>query len=97
MNINATIAHNIFEILTTSSKDTEKVQCSKCNSEKVIKVISAGSFRLDFRSINPVLLPHLAVEQNLVFPERHENGFRENSSLATLLYFSFLGCCFEKS
>jgi putative FmdB family regulatory protein len=38
---------NVFEILTTSSKVTEKVQCSKCKSEKVTKVMSAGSFRLN--------------------------------------------------
>ncbi|MGB3221725.1 MAG: zinc ribbon domain-containing protein [Desulforhopalus sp.] len=37
---------NIFEVLTTSSKDTEKAQCDKCKSDKVKKVISAGSFRL---------------------------------------------------
>ncbi len=38
---------NIFEILTTSSDDTAKeVQCNKCKSAKVKKVISAGSFRL---------------------------------------------------
>jgi putative FmdB family regulatory protein len=37
---------NIFEILTTSSNDEEKVQCDKCESERVKKVISAGSFRL---------------------------------------------------
>jgi putative FmdB family regulatory protein len=37
----------IFEILTTSSKAAEIVQCSKCQSEKVNKIISAGSFRLN--------------------------------------------------
>lgn len=37
---------NIFEILTTSSNVVEKIQCSKCKSEQVDKVISAGSFRL---------------------------------------------------
>jgi putative FmdB family regulatory protein len=36
----------IFEILTTSSSNAGKVQCSKCQSEQVQKVISAGSFRL---------------------------------------------------
>ena len=38
---------NIFEILTTSSKISEKIQCNKCKSAKVNKVISAGSFRLN--------------------------------------------------
>ncbi len=36
---------HIFEILTTSSDDAGKVQCSKCKSDKVAKIISAGSFR----------------------------------------------------
>ncbi len=39
--------NSIFEVLTTSSKDAEKVQCNKCKSEKVSKVLSAGSFRLN--------------------------------------------------
>ena len=37
---------NIFEVLSVSSTDEEIIKCSKCKSEKVIKVISAGSFRL---------------------------------------------------
>ena len=36
---------NIFEILTTSSDNAEKVHCNKCNSDDVTKIISAGSFR----------------------------------------------------
>jgi len=37
---------NLFEILTTSSKAANRVQCSKCHSEKVSKLISAGSIKL---------------------------------------------------
>ena len=43
----------IFEILTTSIKADEKVKCSKCKSEKVSKVMSAGSFRLNSDSTLP--------------------------------------------
>jgi putative FmdB family regulatory protein len=35
----------IFEILTTSGNSTEPVQCRNCQSAKVNKIISAGSFR----------------------------------------------------
>ncbi|MCP4343844.1 MAG: zinc ribbon domain-containing protein [Desulfobulbaceae bacterium] len=44
---------HIFEILTTSSKADENVQCSKCKSEKVNKIMSAGSFRLNSGSSLP--------------------------------------------
>jgi putative FmdB family regulatory protein len=44
---------HIFEIITTSSKADEKVQCSKCKSEKVNKLMSAGSFRLNSGSSLP--------------------------------------------
>jgi len=37
---------NMFEVLTTSSTEAGKIECSTCKSEKVTKVISAGSFRL---------------------------------------------------
>lgn len=36
---------NIFELLTTSNSNTEAVHCNKCQSEKVHKILSAGSFR----------------------------------------------------
>jgi putative FmdB family regulatory protein len=36
---------NIFEILTTSSDNSGKIQCGKCKGERVNKLISAGSFR----------------------------------------------------
>ncbi|MFT5700313.1 MAG: putative FmdB family regulatory protein [Desulforhopalus sp.] len=32
-----------FELLTTSADDGKEVHCSKCNSENVTKLISAGS------------------------------------------------------
>ena len=35
----------IFEILTTSSSNAEPPQCHNCQSTKVNKIISAGSFR----------------------------------------------------
>jgi putative FmdB family regulatory protein len=38
---------NIFEILTTSSKLEDKVLCSKCKSDNVTKLMSAGSFKLN--------------------------------------------------
>jgi putative FmdB family regulatory protein len=31
-----------FELLTTTSRQDEKVHCSKCNSENVTKLISVG-------------------------------------------------------
>lgn len=37
---------NIFEVLTLSAQDTGQVTCTKCKSDKVGKVMSAGSFRL---------------------------------------------------
>lgn len=37
---------NIFEVLTLSAKDTAQVTCTRCKSDKVGKVMSAGSFRL---------------------------------------------------
>ncbi|TKB23810.1 zinc ribbon domain-containing protein [Desulfopila sp. IMCC35006] len=37
---------NIFEVLTTSRQSSKPVQCSKCQSNNVTKVLSAGSFRL---------------------------------------------------
>lgn len=33
----------VFEQLTTSVKDSPKVQCPKCKSENVSKLMSAGS------------------------------------------------------
>ncbi len=33
----------VFELLTTTSEDNKKVHCSKCNSDNVTKLISAGS------------------------------------------------------
>lgn len=35
--------NTVFELLTTSAEEEKKVQCSKCNSENVTKLISAGS------------------------------------------------------
>lgn len=37
---------NIFEVLSLSSSGEEIIRCSNCKSEKVVKVLSAGSFRL---------------------------------------------------
>lgn len=37
------MCQNIFEVLTSASA-AEKVLCSKCGSDKVKKLISAGSF-----------------------------------------------------
>jgi putative FmdB family regulatory protein len=36
---------HIFEVLTTSGSSLETVQCAKCGSDKVSKILSAGSFR----------------------------------------------------
>ena len=36
---------HVFEVITPSGSTGEKVQCSKCGSDKVSKMISAGSFR----------------------------------------------------
>lgn len=33
----------VFELLTTSAEDSQKVQCPKCNSENVKKLMSAGA------------------------------------------------------
>lgn len=33
----------VFELLTTSVDDNKEVQCSKCNSKNVTKLISAGA------------------------------------------------------
>ncbi|PHR27104.1 MAG: hypothetical protein COA36_10065 [Desulfotalea sp.] len=33
----------VFELLTTSSNNENKIHCSKCNSENVTKLISASS------------------------------------------------------
>ncbi|WP_458778468.1 FmdB family zinc ribbon protein [Desulforhopalus sp. 52FAK] len=35
--------NEVFEILSTSAKDNKKVVCTKCGSENVTKLISAGS------------------------------------------------------
>ena len=35
--------NTVFELLTTTAEGDKKVQCSKCNSENVTKLISAGS------------------------------------------------------
>lgn len=37
---------NQFEVLMTSISDQKEVSCPECNSTKVEKTISAGSFRL---------------------------------------------------
>jgi putative FmdB family regulatory protein len=37
---------NIFEVLTTSTENIGKVECSKCGSSKVKKTISASSYRI---------------------------------------------------
>ncbi|MFH0783257.1 MAG: zinc ribbon domain-containing protein [Pseudomonadota bacterium] len=42
----------IFEILSTSGNKEVEVQCSNCHSDKVNKILSAGSFR---RSSGPPL------------------------------------------
>jgi len=33
----------VFELLKTTSEDNKEVRCSKCGSENVTKLISAGS------------------------------------------------------
>ena len=47
---------NVFEVLTTSSNDTA-VHCSKCQSDKVAKILSAGSFRHGSGSTWPSAAP----------------------------------------
>jgi len=47
-----------FELLNTSSKDDTKVVCTKCGSENVKKLISAGS---------PVSLAHAGCGGNSGF------------------------------
>ncbi|MBU0480703.1 MAG: zinc ribbon domain-containing protein [Proteobacteria bacterium] len=36
----------VFEVIATSSEDSEKIECSKCGSTNVSKTISAGSYRV---------------------------------------------------
>ena len=38
------MCQNIFEVLTTAGSKHEKALCGKCGSDKVSKIISAGSF-----------------------------------------------------
>jgi len=38
------MCQNIFEVLTSAGSQHEKILCSKCGSDKVSKIISAGSF-----------------------------------------------------
>lgn len=40
-----TSCEHIFEVLTSSGSMLEPVKCSKCGSDKVSKILSAGSFR----------------------------------------------------
>lgn len=35
---------NVFEVLTSAGSQQDKVHCSTCGSDKVRKIISAGSF-----------------------------------------------------
>jgi putative FmdB family regulatory protein len=37
---------SIFEVIATSTKGADKVECSKCGSDKVKKTISASSYRI---------------------------------------------------
>jgi putative FmdB family regulatory protein len=48
---------HIFEILTTSGVKSEVVQCSKCQGDKVNKILSAGSFRRGSGTPLPVATP----------------------------------------
>ncbi len=69
---------NIFEILTTSSDDAEKIQCSKCKSEKVNKVISAGSFKLS-SGIAAAISALVGLWREIwIFLSFMTDGFREN-------------------
>ncbi len=36
----------LFEILVTSSQDSEEINCPECQSKDIIKTISASSYRL---------------------------------------------------
>lgn len=48
---------NIFEVLTLSAKDKGQIACNKCKSDKVEKVMSAGSFRLNGSKQIPAASP----------------------------------------
>lgn len=48
---------HVFEVLTTSSSNSTEVQCSKCRSDKVTKILSAGSFRLGHGTPLPTAAP----------------------------------------
>ncbi|KJS01948.1 MAG: hypothetical protein VR65_07095 [Desulfobulbaceae bacterium BRH_c16a] len=48
---------HIFEVLTSSGSGLEQVLCSKCRSDKVSKIISAGSFRRGSGSSQPCAAP----------------------------------------
>ena len=37
----------VFEVISTSSGDSQEVKCAKCGSAKVRKTISAASFRIN--------------------------------------------------
>jgi putative FmdB family regulatory protein len=47
----------IFEILTTSGTQKEAIRCRNCQSEKVDKILSAGSFRRGTGTPLPVAVP----------------------------------------
>ncbi len=52
-----TACGHIFEILTTSSNNEKTVQCSNCQSDKVGKILSVGSFRRGHGTPLPVAAP----------------------------------------
>jgi putative FmdB family regulatory protein len=37
----------VFEVISTSSSDSQQVKCAKCGSARVQKTISASSFRIN--------------------------------------------------
>lgn len=48
---------HIFEVLSTSSSNQDVVRCHACQSDKVDKILSAGSFRRGSGTGQPVSLP----------------------------------------
>ncbi|MFW2367511.1 MAG: FmdB family zinc ribbon protein [Desulforhopalus sp.] len=48
---------NIFEVLTLSAQNNEQVTCTECKSDKVDKVLSVGSFRLNSAKELPTASP----------------------------------------
>ncbi|MBU1567070.1 MAG: zinc ribbon domain-containing protein [Proteobacteria bacterium] len=48
---------HIFEILNTSSNKETEVQCRKCQSNDVGKILSVGSFRRGSGGPSPVAAP----------------------------------------